>query len=165
MSQQLSTNRDIGNSSLASENHDSAKPQQNSGRSMSWQVANNLFVSFRYAWAGVAYSFVTQRNFRIHTVLGSVAIALSIWAELPRSEIAIIALISGVVLAMELLNTAIESVVDLTVEQTYHELAKVAKDCAAAAVLICALSALLIAGLLLAPPLLTKVAALLTTAA
>lgn len=54
---------------------------------------------------------------------------------------------------MELLNTALESVVDLTVKQTYHELAKIAKDCAAAAVLISALVAVLVAGVLLLPPL------------
>jgi diacylglycerol kinase (ATP) len=61
------------------------------------------------------------------------------------------------VLALELLNTAIESVVDLTVKQSYHELAKIAKDCAAGAVLISALAALLVAGSLLLPPLLTVI--------
>ncbi|HEY9883856.1 MAG TPA: diacylglycerol kinase family protein, partial [Thermosynechococcaceae cyanobacterium] len=56
-------------------------------------------------------------------------------------------------LAMELLNTALESVVDLTVKQTYHELAKIAKDCAAAAVLISSLAAVSVAGSLLLPKL------------
>jgi diacylglycerol kinase (ATP) len=55
------------------------------------------------------------------------------------------------VLTLELLNTAIESVVDLTVEQTYHELAKIAKDCAAGAVLISALASLLVALWLILP--------------
>jgi diacylglycerol kinase (ATP) len=55
------------------------------------------------------------------------------------------------------LNTAIESVVDLTVKQSYHELAKIAKDCAAGAVLISALAALLVAGALLLPPLFTLI--------
>jgi diacylglycerol kinase (ATP) len=54
---------------------------------------------------------------------------------------------------MELLNTAIESVVDLTVKQSYHELAKIAKDCSAAAVLISALVALGVAGSLMLPKL------------
>ncbi len=56
-------------------------------------------------------------------------------------------------MSMELLNTAIESIVDLTVKQTYHELAKIAKDCAAGAVLVSALVAVLVAGTLLLPPL------------
>jgi len=57
---------------------------------------------------------------------------------------------------MELLNTAIESVVDLTVKQSYHELAKIAKDCAAGAVLVSAMAAVLVVGPL-APPLLKPV--------
>jgi len=44
---------------------------------------------------------------------------------------------------MELLNTVLESVVDLTVKQSYHELAKIAKDCAAGAVLVSSLAAVL----------------------
>ncbi|MEO0408192.1 MAG: diacylglycerol kinase family protein [Cyanobacteria bacterium P01_A01_bin.135] len=161
MSQQLSTNQDLNNASLREE-PELAEVERVAERAMSWQVATNLLVSFRYAWAGITYSFRTQRNFRIHTVLGSLAIALGLWVNLTRAELSVIALITGVVLAMELLNTAIESVVDLTVKQTYHELAKVAKDCAAAAVLVCALAALVIAGALLFPPLLLKVAEMLT---
>jgi diacylglycerol kinase (ATP) len=57
---------------------------------------------------------------------------------------------------MELLNTALESVVDLTVKQNYHELAKIAKDCAAAAVLISALVAVGVAGSLILPKLWIK---------
>lgn len=123
-------------------------------RDLSWKVASSLFVSFRYAWAGLTYAFFTQRNFRIHLLVGSVAIGLSLWLHLSRVEIAVIGLTSGLVLTMELLNTALESVVDLTVKQTYHELAKSAKDCAAGAVLISAIAALLVAGSLLLPPLL-----------
>ena len=53
---------------------------------------------------------------------------------------------------MEILNTALESLVDLTVGQTYHELAKIAKDCAAGAVLMSAIVAMIIAILIFAPP-------------
>jgi diacylglycerol kinase (ATP) len=120
-------------------------------------VASNLFVSFRYAWAGVRYAFQTQRNFRIHITVGLVAIGLSLLLHLSRVEVAVIGLTIGAVLTMELLNTALESVVDLTVRQTYHELAKIAKDCAAGAVLISALAAILVAGSLLLPPLIELV--------
>lgn len=89
--------------------------------------------------------------------MGTVALLLSILLGLSRVEIAIIGLTSGVVLTMELLNTAIESVVDLTVRQTYHELAKIAKDCAAGAVLVSAIAAVIVAGSLLLPPLLEVV--------
>jgi len=122
-------------------------------RSLSWQVAGNLFVSFKYAWQGVSYAFRTQRNFRIHVMVGSLAVSLAIALSLSPVELAVIMLTCGIVLTTELVNTALESVVDLTVEQTYHELAKIAKDCAAAAVLISALIALSVAACLLLPPL------------
>lgn len=126
-------------------------------RELSWQVATNLLNSFKYAGNGISYAFHSQRNFRIHTVVGSIAILLSLWLNLPNLEIVVICMTIGLVLSMELLNTAIESVVDLTVKHTYHELAKIAKDCAAAAVLISALSSLLVASLLIFPPLALKI--------
>ncbi len=119
---------------------------------VSWQVASNLLVSFKYAWDGISYAFLTQRNFRIHISVCVLAIGLSIFLHLKAVEIAVIGITSGLVLVMELLNTAIESVVDLVVEQKYHDLAKVAKDCAAGAVLISALVAVLVAAMLLLPP-------------
>ena len=123
-------------------------------RSLAWQVAPNLIISFKYAWAGIRYAFVTQRNFRIHTVIGFLAISLGIFLNITATEMAIIGLTISLVLVLELLNTAIESVVDLTVKQSYHELAKIAKDCAAGAVLVAALAAILVATLILLPPLL-----------
>ncbi len=126
-------------------------------RSYAWRVAPSLLKSFGYAWTGVSYAFQTQRNFRIHCLIGSVAIAIALWLGLSSLEMALIGLTCGVVLVMELVNTALESVVDLTVEQTYHDLAKIAKDCAAAAVLISALVALWVAGLLLLPALWQRV--------
>ena len=131
-------------------------PVENSNRALSWRVASNLFVSFKYAWAGLSYTFLTQRNFRIHVTVGSLAIALGIYLQVTRVEVAIIGLTIGAVLTMELLNTALESVVDLTVRQTYHELAKIAKDCAAGAVLVSSLAAVIVAGSLLLPPLLDR---------
>jgi diacylglycerol kinase (ATP) len=122
-------------------------------RSHSWQVAPNLFISFKYAWAGITHAFKTQRNFRVHTGVGTLAIILCWALDVSTLEIAVICLTIGAVLVMEILNTALESLVDLTVGQTYHELAKVAKDCAAGAVLMAAIIALLIAALIFVPPL------------
>lgn len=122
-------------------------------RELSWKIASNLFVSFKYAWTGISYAFRTQRNFRIHTIIGTLAISLGLFLHLTKVEIAIIGLTIGAVMTMELLNTAIESVVDLTVGQSYHDLARIAKDCAAAAVLISAIVALFVAAILLFPPL------------
>ncbi|MDJ0797912.1 MAG: diacylglycerol kinase [Calothrix sp. MO_167.B12] len=126
-------------------------------RELSWQVASNLFMSFKYAWSGISYAFVTQRNFRIHVCVCALAISLSLVLSLSPVEIAIIGITSGLVLALELLNTALESVVDLTVKHSYHELAKIAKDCAAGTVLISALVALFVASILILPPLLEAI--------
>jgi diacylglycerol kinase (ATP) len=120
-------------------------------------VANNLLVSFKYAWNGVTYAFKTQRNFRIHTAIGTLAVTLGFALQLSFVELAVIGLTVSAVMAFELLNTAIESVVDLTVGKSYHELARIAKDCAAAAVLISALAALLVAGVLILPPLAAQI--------
>jgi diacylglycerol kinase (ATP) len=132
-----------------------AKPN----RKFAWKTATNLLKSFKYAWAGVTYAFITQRNFRIHTFVGTLAISLSLFFHLKPVEIVAIVLTTGLVMVMELLNTAIESVVDLTVKQSYHELAKIAKDCAAGAVLVSALASLLVAGSLLLPPILSLIQA------
>ena len=103
-------------------------------RELSYKVAHSLLVSFKYAWAGLSYTFMTQRNFRIHTAIGTVALGLGAVLHLPLIELSVIGLTAGLVMVMELLNTALEAVVDLTVGQTYHELAKIGKDCAAGAV-------------------------------
>jgi diacylglycerol kinase (ATP) len=125
-------------------------------RELAWRIAPSLLISFRYAWAGIYYAFHTQRNFRIHVILGASAVIVGAFLHLPAVEMSVVGLTIGAVLAMELLNTAIESVVDLTVKQNYHELAKIAKDCAAAAVLISALAAIGVAGSLILPKLCIK---------
>ncbi|HEY9906162.1 MAG TPA: diacylglycerol kinase family protein [Thermosynechococcaceae cyanobacterium] len=130
-----------------------AMPVSKHNRDLAWQIAPSLLVSFRYAWAGISYAFQTQRNFRVHVFLGILAIGMGFWLRLAAVEIAVLGLTIGAVLALELLNTAIESVVDLTVKQTYHDLAKIAKDCAAAAVLIASLVAIVVACTLLIPKL------------
>ncbi len=122
-------------------------------RNLAWKVAPNLFLSFKYAWAGVVYAFVTQRNFRIHTCIGILAVSLGIFLEIGAMSMSVIVMTCAIVMVLELLNTAIESVVDLTVKQSYHDLAKIAKDCAAGAVLISAIAAVIVAACILLPPL------------
>jgi hypothetical protein len=69
------------------------------------------------------------------------------------ARLAVLVLTVAAVLVLELLNTAIEAVVDLAIGRQFHPLARIAKDCAAAAVLVASLSSLMIALLLLLPPL------------
>ncbi|MEM9118131.1 MAG: diacylglycerol kinase family protein [Cyanobacteria bacterium P01_F01_bin.56] len=122
-------------------------------RPPAFQVAHNLAASFLYAWQGIYYALRTQRNFRIHALATMAVIALGLTLQLPRADIAVLGLTCGAVMALELINTALEAVVDLTVEQSFHELAKIAKDCAAGAVFIAALTAIWVGSCLLLAPL------------
>ena len=117
-------------------------------RGGAWRVAGDLPLSLRYAMQGLGYGFISQRNFRIHVITGAVVFGLGLWLQLSFDRLA--------VLVLELMNTAIESVVDLAIGRRFHPLAKIATDCAAAAVLVAALAAVLIAALLLVPALLLR---------
>ena len=81
---------------------------------------------------------------------------LATWLQLDLIRLAVLVLTVAAVLVLELLNTAMEAVVDLAIGRRYHPLARIAKDCAAAAVLTAAISSLLIALCLLLPPLLLR---------
>ena len=120
----------------------------------SWKIAKDLPTSFLYAAKGLRYAFSTQRNFRIHVGFALLAFALGLLLGLNKSDLAIMTLTATSVLVVELLNTAIESVVDLAIGKRFHPLAKIAKDCSAGAVLVASISSLVIAILLLVPPLL-----------
>ncbi len=119
----------------------------------SWKIAKDLPTSFLYAAKGLKYAFSTQRNFKIHVGFALVAFVLGLGLGLTKSDLAIMALTATSVLIVELLNTAIESVVDLAIGKRFHPLAQIAKDCSAGAVLVASISSLLIAILLLFPPL------------
>ena len=115
-----------------------------------------LWYNFLYAAKGLKYAFSTQRNFRIHVGFALGAFGLSFFLGLNKSDLAIMALTATSVLVIELLNTAIESVVDLAIGKRFHPLAQIAKDCSAGAVLVASISSVLIAVLLLFPPLLIQ---------
>ena len=93
----------------------------------SWKIAKDLPTSFLYAGKGLKYAFSTQRNFRVHVVFTLVALALGFLLELNKSDLAIMTLTATSVLLVELLNTAIESVVDLAIGKRFHPLAQIAK--------------------------------------
>jgi diacylglycerol kinase len=100
----------------------------------------------------LAHLFRTQRNARIHAVIAAAVCALAAWLRINRAEWAIIVLTIAAVLVLEGLNTAIEAAVDLA-SPAYHDLAKTAKDVAAAMVLMAAMSSVIVGLLVLGPPL------------
>ena len=132
------------------------KTLQKPNKRSSWKIAKDLPTSFLYAAKGIGYAFSTQRNFRIHVGFAIGAFVLGLLLGLNKSDLAIMALTATSVLVVELLNTAIESVVDLAIGKRFHPLAQIAKDCSAGAVLVASIGSLLIAVLLLFPPLLKQ---------
>lgn len=93
--------------------------------------------SLAAAWAGLAHGARTQRNLRIHMgVAAAVAIAACI-CSVSRWEACVLTLTVALVIVIELLNTSLEAAIDLCSPQR-HPLARIAKDTAAAAVLVAA---------------------------
>lgn len=101
---------------------------------------HGVAASFGYAFEGLASAWRTQLNFRIHLVLAAVLVAGGVVVRVAPIGWAVIALAIGLVVAAELFNTALEAVVDLASPQE-HPLAKLAKDIAAAGVLVASLAA------------------------
>ena len=95
---------------------------------------------FKYAVEGIVHVIRTQRHMQFHFVILVIMLVLGIVFRLTREEILILLFTITLVLIAEMFNTAIEAVVDL-VTQTYHPLAKFAKDIAAGAVLITSITA------------------------
>ncbi len=108
--------------------------------------------SFYFAGRGFARAWRTEPNLRLESVIGVVAVALALWL---RAPVAPVALAMGLVLALELINSSIEAIVDLA-SPDHHELAGAAKDLAAAGVLVAAGAALVVGLAVLGPPLLVK---------
>lgn len=120
----------------------------------------NLWQSFGHAWNGLAFTVRTQRNARIHLVAGCLVAALAVWLRLDAVRCAILAVTIGGVLVGELLNTALEALVDL-VSPDYHDAAKIAKDVSAGAVLVLGLTSIVVGFLILGPALWLRIASLL----
>ncbi|MEW5989197.1 MAG: diacylglycerol kinase family protein [Chloroflexota bacterium] len=113
--------------------------------------------SFQYAFEGWWYVIRTQHNAWIHAVVSLAVIGLAWWLRLPAGDWAILILTIAIVWMGEFLNTALEAIVDLASPER-QPLAKIAKDVAAAAVLLGAIAAVLVGLLLLGPPLWQKLA-------
>ena len=86
--------------------------------------------SFGYALCGIGHCIRRERNFRIHLVAAAYVLALAAYLHITGARLALLFLTIGGVLALELVNTAAEALVDLVSPQR-RPLAKIAKDTAA----------------------------------
>jgi len=99
--------------------------------------ATSFANSMRFAAAGIAWAFRTQRNVRIQVGIAAIVVAAALGMGIPLSQVTILVLAITIVLVAELLNSALEATVDL-VSPEIHPLAQVAKDAAAGGVLLAA---------------------------
>jgi diacylglycerol kinase (ATP) len=109
----------------------------------------NLLQSFNHAFQGLVHAVRYQRNMRIHFAVAFLVLLGSLFFNLTRIELVVVIAAICLVLIAEMLNSAIEAVVDIVTDE-FDPRAKIAKDVAAGAVLIAALNALVVAYLVFA---------------
>ncbi|MBV9103617.1 MAG: diacylglycerol kinase [Candidatus Eremiobacteraeota bacterium] len=104
---------------------------------------SRLWSSFHFAFSGIVYATRTQPNLRVHFIIGALVLFATLYLRLQRVYVICIIVLVCFVIALELLNTAIESVVDL-MTVAHHPLAKIAKDTSAGAVLVATVCAVVV---------------------
>jgi diacylglycerol kinase len=109
-----------------------------------------FIAGFGFAFRGLWYTLRTQRNARVHVVIACLAIAMGIVLHISAVEFAMIFVAISSVFIAEMFNTVIELCVDLASPE-YNQLAEIAKDVAAGAVLLSAMLAVVIGLFVLGP--------------
>jgi diacylglycerol kinase (ATP) len=102
-----------------------------------------LVDSFNYAIQGIIHTIQTQRNMKFHIFIAVIVLIFSLFFDLSRTEILLLSISITLVLVLEMINTAIETTIDLFANY-YHPLARIAKNVAAGAVLISSINAILV---------------------
>lgn len=112
----------------------------------------NIINSFKYAGTGIKSSIKSERNLKIHIIIMFLVIISGIIFKISLIEWLICLILFGLVISAELFNTAIEITLDLITTEINPQVKK-AKDIAAGAVLITAISSALIGLLIFIPKL------------
>ena len=108
--------------------------------------------SFEYAWSGLRIVLQKEHNTWIHLALTLLAVLFGILLHISRVEWMALLIVMALVWITEILNTCIEKIMDF-VHPEYHPKVKIIKDMAAAAVLIMAIVAVIVGGLIFIPKL------------
>ncbi|WP_028588752.1 diacylglycerol kinase family protein [Paenibacillus massiliensis] len=106
-------------------------------RERSWRL------TFRHAWEGIVYAFRTQINMRVHVAATLLVGVMGYILHISLIDWLFVITAMALVLVAEMINTAIETTVDL-ISPEFHSLAKIAKDTAAGAVLMAAVFAVIV---------------------
>ncbi len=110
---------------------------------MEHQKSQNLFQSFRFALSGISRTLVTQRNMKIHVLSALFILLIGLIFPFDAISRSIVLLCIALVLFSEIMNTAMEAIVDLYTGET-HRLAQIAKDAAAGGVMLLAICSVFI---------------------
>ena len=120
-------------------------------RGQSFKNSQNFYESLNYAYSGIIYCLKNSRNFRIQIICSVITIFFGLLLKLNSIESIVILATIFSVLILEILNTSIESLVDLVVGKKYSKLAKICKDCSAASVLIASINSIFVAAYVFFP--------------
>ncbi len=113
----------------------------------------NLIDSFKHAFEGIRVAIKSERNLQIHIVIMFLVIIIGIILKISVVEWFVCLLLFGGVISLEMINTAIETTVDLiTMEK--NSKAKLAKDASAGAVLVMAIVSVIIGLIIFVPKIL-----------
>ncbi len=111
----------------------------------SYKTSNNVLKSFKYALSGISYVLKTSRNFKIQLIFAITSLMIGFLLQISQSNYVILIATIMSVLILEILNTSIESIVDLVVKKEFSSLAKISKDTSAGAVLLASMNSVIIA--------------------
>lgn len=113
-------------------------------------VLIKILRSFVYALNGIVFLIKNETNARVHAVASIAVVAAGFYYKLRNFEWMLIILCIGSVFAAELMNTAIEKIVDF-VSPNFHHKAGTIKDLAAAAVFVLAVMSVVIGCIIFVP--------------
>jgi len=111
----------------------------------SYKTSSNVLKSFKYAFSGINYVLQTSRNFKIQLIFAVTSLMIGFLLQISKSNYVILIATIMSVLILEILNTSIESIVDLVVKKEFRSLAKISKDISAGAVLLASINSVIIA--------------------
>ena len=117
----------------------------------SYKTSSNVLKSFKYAFSGISYVLKTSRNFRIQLIFAVTSLMIGFLLQISLSNHVILIATIMSVLILEILNTSIESIVDLVVKKEFSSLAKISKDTSAGAVLLASINSVIIAVYIFVP--------------
>ena len=116
-----------------------------------YKTSSNVFVSFKYAFSGISYVLITSRNFKIQLIFAVTSLMIGFLLQISMSNYLILIATIMSVLILEILNSSIESIVDLVVKKEFSSLAKISKDTSAGAVLLASINSVIIAVYIFVP--------------